>query len=210
MGGAGGQSGAQESAVCMGLGRRSLEPRDPAILGSAVHTTTPFCRGLLSPGTPPPPPLQPLGHTMALSKTLWVGVAMCRGRGRYAGHWWPLAWHTCVDLEGCRAPRSGSWPQSRGLGLLPTPVLSLCILCPSVLGEALEGLWGLMGEGCMEGLLPALVSLLPLGEVPGGANTGGIQAVPLRQLCLLLPASCRPGRAPALPSAPSRCVVRAF
>ena len=54
MGGAGGTEWSPGVwAVCMGLGRRSLEPRDPAILGSAVHTTTPFCRGLLSPGTSP-------------------------------------------------------------------------------------------------------------------------------------------------------------
>lgn len=106
--------------------------------------------GVSSYQAPPPPPLQPLGHTMALSKTLRVGVARCRGRGRYAGHWWPLAWPTWVGLEGCWAPRSGSWPQSRGLGLLPTPILSLWVICPSVPGGALEGLcW----VGCTEGAL---------------------------------------------------------
>ena len=122
----------------------------PRLRGSAVHPTAPFCRGLLLPSTTPPPPLQPLGHTMALNKTLRVGVVMCRGRGRYAGHWWPLACRTWLGLEGCWAPRSGSRPQSRGLGLLPTPILSLCVICPSVPGGALEGLcW----VGCTEGAL---------------------------------------------------------
>lgn len=148
-GGAGGTEwGPGVWAVCMGLGRRSLESRHPAFPGSAVHPTAPFCRGLLLPSTTPPPPLQPLGHTVALNKTLRVGVAMCRGRGRYAGHWWPLACRSWLGLEGCWAPRSGSRPQSRGLGLLPTPILSLCVICPSVPGGALEGLcW----VGCTEG-----------------------------------------------------------
>lgn len=137
-------------AVCMGLGRRSLESRHPPPSRDLLSIPPCHSAGVSSYQAPPPPPLQPLGHTMALSKTLRVGVARCRGRGRYAGHWWPLAWPTWVGLEGCWAPRSGSWPQSRGLGLLPTPILSLWVICPSVPGGALEGLcW----VGCTEGAL---------------------------------------------------------
>lgn len=200
-------------------------PRPPGICCPRHHS---ILQGSPLTRHPPTPTIATPGYTMALSKTLWVGVAMCRGSGCYARHWWPLAWHTWVDLEGCWAPRSGSWLQSRGLGLLPTPVLFLCILCPSVPGGALEGLcWvGCTEEGLSEGsrvgvgvlsflfpaegkpealwaeglwgLLPALVSLLPLGEV-----TGGIQAVPLGQLCLLLPASRRPPQG----SSPPRCPI---
>lgn len=206
------------------------EAWNPGTLPSWDLLSTPplHSAGVSSHQAPPTPTIATPGYTMALSKTLWVGVAMCRGSGCYARHWWPLAWHTWVDLEGCWAPRSGSWLQSRGLGLLPTPVLFLCILCPSVPGGALEGLcWvGCTEEGFSEGsrvgvgvlsflfpaegkpealwaeglwgLLPALVSLLPLGEV-----TGGIQAVPLGQLCLLLPASRRPQQG----SSPPRCPI---
>lgn len=144
----GGQSGAQESGQCVwALEGEVWNPGTPPFPGSAVHPTVPFCRGLLLPSTPTPTIATP-GAYNGIERG--VGVARCRGRGRYAGHWWPLAWPTWVGLEGCWAPRSGSWPQSRGLGLLPTPILSLWVICPSVPGGALEGLcW----VGCTEGAL---------------------------------------------------------